>query len=453
MKNRKIIIALIIGLFMSLISFNKVYAASAKISVSANKSQVIVGDTVTVTVKVSSGELLGSWRWTIDYNSSKFKLSSGDSTVADAGDGKLKSKTYTYKFKAIATGSSSIGVKNVDVLTWSEKNLSVSKNTKTIKVITQSDYQASLSKNNYLSSLTVGDLTLSPTFKKDVTEYTVSANANTTNIKISAKAEDSKSDVDGTGTFNVSEGDNKFVITVTAQNRSVKKYTVIVSVTDPNPINITIDNKEYVVVKREANLEAPANYEKKELTISNQKIPGFYNEVTGYTLIGLKNSNGETNLFIYDEDANKYSKYNEVNLDKIKLYPLEMNLVLDDYINSSIEIDDTIFEALKREKSEYYIIHAKDLDSGEEDYYTYDSKTNTVIRYTDEEVRPYKESIKKYTKLLSILIVETLLIILVLIGILINKVAKDKKKREKFEKLKKEKEEREKNKKVNKKAK
>ncbi len=453
MKNRKIIIALLIGLFMSFISFNKVYAASAKISVSSNKNQVIVGDTITVTVKVSSSELLGSWRWTIDYNSSKFKLSSGDSTVADAGDGKLKSKTYTYKFKAIATGSSTVGVKNVDVLTWSEKNLSVTKNSKTIKVITQSDYQASLSKNNYLSSLSIGDLTLSPTFKKDVTEYTVNANANTTSIKISAKAEDSKSDVDGTGTFNVSEGDNKFIITVTAQNGSVKKYIVIVSVTDPNPIKITIDDKEYVVVKRESNLEAPDNYDKKELTINNQKVPGFYNEVTDYTLIGLKDENGDTNLFIYDEEMYKFYKYDEANLDKIKLYPLKMNLVLDEYISTSVEIDNVIFEALKRENSEYYIIHGKDLDSGNEDYYTYDSKTNTIIRYTDEEVRPYKESIKKYTKLLSILIVETILIILVLIGILINKVSKDKKKREKLEKLKKDKEEKERIKKSNKKDK
>ncbi len=453
MKFKKLFIGIFIGILMTFISFNKVNAASATISVSANKSQVIVGDTVTVTIKVSSSELLGSWLWTVDYNSSKFKLTSGDSTVADAGDGKIKSKSYTYKFKAIATGSSSIGVKSVNVLTWGEKNLSVSKGSKTIKVITQSDYQASLSKNNNLSSLSVGDLSLDPTFKKDVTEYKVNAGANTTSIKISAKAEDSRSDIDGTGTFNVSEGDNKFVITVTAQNGSVKKYTVVVSVTDPNPIKITIDDKEYVVVKRESNLEAPDHYEKKELTINNQKVPGFYNEISNYTLIGLKDETGEMSLFIYDEDMYKFYPYKEASLDKVKLYPLSMNLVVEGYTASTTVINGVEFESLKRSGSDYSIIHGKDLDSGEDEYYTYDSKTNTLIRYTDEEIKPYKEQLRKYKKMISILIIETIFIILVLIGILINKMSKDKKRREKLEELKRRKEERELSKKKTKKEK
>ena len=435
---KKYLKLLIITTIFLFVGISKLYAASATISVSSNKSQVIVGDTVTVTVKVSSSELLGSWKWTMDYNSSKFKLTSGDSTVADAGDGKIKSKTYTYKFKAIATGSSSIGVKGADVLSWSEKNLSVSKGSKTIKVITQSEYQSSLSKNNNLSSLSIDNLTLSPTFKSDVTEYKAQASANTTSVKISAKLADSKADLNGTGTFEVSEGENKFVVSVTAQNGSVKKYTIIVNVIDPNPIKVTINDNEYVVVKREANLEAPENFEKTIVIIKDQKVPGFYNEINKFTLVGLKNNEGDTELFIYDKNTNKYSKYIEAVLDQVKLYPLEMDMKLENYYITKTNIDNVEFDSLSMSGSIYSIIHGKDLDTGKSDYYIYDSVTKTLIKYSDEFGKIYKDKIIKYEKLIIILVIETIFIILILIGILINKVHNNKKRRKLLEKRKQE---------------
>jgi len=437
-KYLKILISSFVSVLLLFTNLENVYAASATISVSSNKSTVLVGDTVTVTVKISSKELLGSWRWTLDYNSSKFKLTSGDSTVADAGDGKIKSKTYTYKLKAIATGTSSITVKSASALTWSEKTLSVSKGSKSIKAITQSEYKASLSKNNNLSSLSIEGLTLSPTFKSDVTEYKVTANANTTSVKIKAKVADSKSDLTGTGTFNVSEGENKFVISVTAQNGSVKKYTVIVNVTDPNPIKVTIDNIDYVVVKRESNLERPENYEKITVKINDQTVPGFHNEINDFTLIGLKNSDGETNLFIYNEKDNTFNKYIEATLDQIKLYPLKMDKQLDNYYLSKTTIDNIEFESLNMTGSNYSIIHGKDLDDGKDYYYIYDSDNKTLIKYTDDFIKPYKEKIKKYEKLVSILIVETIFIILVLIGILINRIRINKKRKKLLEKKKQE---------------
>lgn len=441
MKTNKILIGIFITLFTLFISLENVLAASATISVSANKSQVIVGDTVTVTVKVSSSQLLGSWRWSLDYNSSKFKLTSGSNPTVGYGDGKLKSKSYTYKFKAIATGSSSIGVKSTDLLDWSEKTLSVSKNSKTIKTITQSEYKATLSKNNNLSSLSIDGLTLSPTFKNSITEYKAQASANTTSIKINAKLEDSKSDLEGTGTFKVSEGENKFVITVTAQNGSTKKYTVVVNVTDPNPIEVNVNDKKYVVVKRESNLTIPDDYEKKEITINEQKVPGFYNEVTKFTLVGLKDENGDIDLFIYDENNNEYTLYEEALLDKVKLYPLPMDKNIENYSKSETNIGGIKFDSLKMQNSIYSIIHAIDLDSGEKDYYIYDSKTNTLITYNDENIKPYQEKIEKYKKILFILIIETIFIFLVLIGILINKVKRVKKLKLKQEELRKRKEE------------
>jgi hypothetical protein len=427
MKFKKLLFSLFITLFGMFISLNIVNAASATINVSANKSQVIVGDTVTVTVKISSSQLLGSWKWSMDYDSGKLKMTSGELTVVDPGDGVIKSKSYTYKFKALASGSYSIGVKNVDVLDWSGNTLSVSKNSKTIKIITQSEYQASLSKNNNLSSITVEGLTLSPTFDSSVTEYKVEAGANTNSVKITASVADSKSDLEGEGTFNVTEGENKFVLTVTAQNGSVKKYTIIVEVIDPNPIKVTIDNNEYVVVKREANLVAPDGYEKTELEIEEQKIPGFYNKINDWSLVGLKDKEGNIELFIYDAKAKEYKKYTEVTLEQIKLYPLKIDKTVENYTLSNIIIDNIEFESLKFNDGDYSIIHARNLDTGKDNYYLYDSISNTLITYTDKFVKPYKNELAQYKKIFMI-ICGTIVVLLIFIGILIVRVHENKKK-------------------------
>lgn len=56
---------IIFSIVLSLVFINKVSASSATISVSSNKSTVIVGDTVTITVKVSSSANLGSWNFDV----------------------------------------------------------------------------------------------------------------------------------------------------------------------------------------------------------------------------------------------------------------------------------------------------------------------------------------------------------------------------------------------------
>lgn len=114
--------------------------------------------------------------------------------------------------------------------------MKVTTNSKTVKVITQAELEASYSKDNNLKSLSINGLKLEPSFNKDTTDYKVTAESNTTEIKINAALSDSKASLSGTGIFKVTEGENKFTITVEAENGSVKKYNILVNVTDPNPI-------------------------------------------------------------------------------------------------------------------------------------------------------------------------------------------------------------------------
>ena len=420
-------------LIVSLLFTITVDAATAKITVSTSKSQVVVGNTFTVTTKIS-GSGLGSWQWTLNYDTKKFKLVSGGNVFffSESGENQ-KSKTWT--LKAIAKGSGTISVKAAGAFAYKdESTMKVTTNSKTVKVITQAELEASYSKDNNLKSLSVEGLKLEPEFNKDTTDYKVTAESNTTEIKINATKSDSKADLSGTGTFKVTEGENKFTITVEAENGSIKKYNITVNVTDPNPITVKINDKNYTVVKRESNLTKPEDYEKTEITINESKVPAFYNEVNNFTLVGLKDENGDISLFLYDKETNTFSEYKEIKLDQIKLYPLSIDKEIDNYKLTKIKINDIEFDALMLDNSDYAIIHAKNMNNGSSDYYTYDTKTNTVIRYTDETLKPLKDKITKYEKMIILLCGETLLVFFILICILIAKI-RNNKKRKKIHKM------------------
>ena len=439
-KGFKKLSTILLSILLILFSFTKVNAATGKITVSSSTSKIVVGNTFTVKVTISSSTAMGSWEWIIDYDKNKFKLVSGETNVADFFEStNTKSKTYTYKFKATGTGSGKITVKSYGAIDMNEKNISLSVGNKTVTVITQAELEASYSKNNNLKSLSITGLTLSPKFSASTTEYTAEADSNTEEITIKATTEDSKADVSGIGTHNVSEGENKFEITVTAENGSTKKYTIKVNVKDPNPINVTINDEELTVVKRESNLTAPDGFEKTEIEINNIKVPAFYNELNNFTLVGLKNADGNCILYIYNKDKDTYEEYKEATLEEIKLYPLNIDKTFpEEYKKSKTTINNIDFESLKLDNSTYSIIHAKNLLTGEDNYYTYDSVTNTVIRYTDEATTSYKKLIDDYKMVILILGIESLVTIFILICVLISKIRNNKKSKKQYEQRKKE---------------
>ncbi len=409
-----------------------VHAASATISVSTNKSKVVVGGTFTVSTKISSSATLGSWEWTLDYDKSKFKLVSGGNVYffSDYGEN-ARSKTWT--LKAIAKGSGTVTVKSAGAYDKNENKLSMNRRSKTVKVITQAELEASYSKDNTLKSLSVDGYDLSPSFSKDETNYKVEVPSDTTKVNINARKNDSSASVNGDGEHEVSEGENKFVITVTAENGSTKEYTLIVSVIDPNPITVKINDKDYVIVKRTSSIESKENFEIKEIEIDGQKVPSLFNESANVTLIALKDSEGNIKLYLYNEKDKSYKEYNEISLEKLKLLPLDIDKKFDSaYKEKTIKINNIEVKALAQKDSEYAIIKAKDLTNGKDNYYLYDSKNNTAIIYTDEMTKHYKEKIKMYTEIIVFLGAETTIIICILICILLSKMRKNKRRKRKL---------------------
>lgn len=83
--------------------------------------------------------------------------------------------------------------------------------------------------NNYLSTLKIQDVDMNPQFAKTNTTYFIGVANNLTEIQITAKAEDENATVNIYGNDNLQLGENKILISVTAENGDVKIYRIYVT--------------------------------------------------------------------------------------------------------------------------------------------------------------------------------------------------------------------------------
>lgn len=389
-----------LGLLMSIIFTSSVNAGSATIGIKTSANQILVGNNITVTVTVSSTEALGSWEYTLNYDSSlvTLKTTTPELHNADVSDNNTtKNKSYTYTFTAKKSGKATFSISSGAVLSWNEEYLSLTKGSKTVTIITQADYQASLSSVNTLSSLAVEGYEISPAFNKGTLNYEVSIPEGTTSIKVLASLTDKKASVNGIGTLEVTNGVNTFKIIVEAENGNQNTYTLVVNVYDSNPIKVTLNNEEYTVVKNKDYLTKPASFNETTITINEMEIPAFYSEIANYYLVGLKNVNGEINLYIYDMEKDSYAFYLELNFNKIAILPLTMPYIIKGYQEYNETINNYVVKTIKYKKdSRYSIIYGKNLETGEESFYEYDTKDEVLIKYNDEVIGELTKQNKKY---------------------------------------------------------
>lgn len=101
------------------------------------------------------------------------------------------------------------------------------------------------SPNNWLKSLSVSNLTLTPTFGvNSVNDYSLIVPYTTTSLNISGTAVNSTATIKGTGTVGLNVGTNYLQVNVTAGNGSVRTYniTVIRKAADGSTTNTTNNN-------------------------------------------------------------------------------------------------------------------------------------------------------------------------------------------------------------------
>lgn len=427
---KKIFMAMLIGLLFPCI----VNAASGSINI-ASSSTVVVGNKVTVTVTISSGTKMGSWQMSLNYDKSYLQLT--NSTARDGGtfmidyaeDPGVLKKTYTFTFKTLKSGTTKLSVDGYRAYVSSDLSaLSLSANTKQIRIITQAELEASYSKNNNLSALEVEGFTLTPEFKTDILEYSVVVPENTKEVNIKANVQDKRASVNGIGTQAVNPGANKFSVVVRAQSGAEKTYVINVEVKDENPINVTVNGKNYTVVKIKENLPAASLYTETTININGFEIPAYKNDNTNLVLVGLKDEEGNISLYIYNKDKNEYQEYNEIGVNKITIYPLTSNEEIKGYKKDTITINGVKVDGYYYTKdSDYVIIYGINVETGDKGFYMYDKKMQSLIKYNDEYIIDLNKKIGLYSYIIIGFSGVFILMIIIMIALAKKRSGKQKK--------------------------
>lgn len=415
-------------------------AASASVSVSSSASKVVVGNTITYTVKVSSSTPLGSLVYKFDYDTSKLTLVSGtlNNTYVIQNDS-TKSTTFTFKFKAKASGTATVSFILNEAIDFYGNPYTVNKTTsKSITVITQQQLEDSYSKNNYLSSLGVDGYVLSPGFNKDTLEYSLTLENDVRSINITGAKDDSRSSVSGLGNHELVEGINKIEIKVTAQNGSTRSYILNVTVKELSPIVVELDGKNYNVVRKKELITIPnSSYEEITIKINDEDVPAFINNVTKVTLVGLTDENGDVSLYSYKD--NTYSLYKEFSFNKIIVTEEKLNKIPQGYKEVKIVINEKELTAYQNdESSNFYLVYATNIENGLTNLYQYDSKENTLQLFNQKE-NDKKVEIEEKNKIYEYIIIGlgSLLVVTylyILVTTLKNNNRKEGKKREELSK-------------------
>lgn len=156
--------------------------------------------------------------------------------------------------------------------------------TYTIKITREDDR----SSNNYLKSLNVssGDFT----FNKKTLNYSFTVPNEVTSLKVFAAAEDTKSTVSGVKTYNLKEGLNKITITVTAENKQTRTYTLQITRIVKNITKETNNKLESLeITNYQINFEPETTIY--NLTIENEKSLNIIPKVQDSTSSVVVNGN------------------------------------------------------------------------------------------------------------------------------------------------------------------
>ena len=417
-----------------------VYASGVSIS---GTTTITKGNSVTITASVSSDSPLVSIEGTFMCKGAG--TSEGVDMVFDDSSNSIKNKSYSITVKPTSSGTitcSTSGVRITNMSSDSWQSLSDKSMNITVKepvVVPPKTY----SSNNYLKSLEVDSYTISPEFDKETTEYTLEVPNGVNKIAINATKEDNTASISGVGEKEVEEGTNKFEIKVEAENGNVKTYTLTIIVKELDPITVTVEGKSYTIIRKEAVLEVPINYEKSSVKIGEEEVLCYKNKKTNDILIGLSNDKGDNKYFIYDEKTGKYSEYNNmlVNGTSLKLLLIPKEELPSGYSKVSFEYDNNKLEGYqyfekgvtyaadnKVKGSPFYLLYAVNEETGKKGMYIYDKEENTIQRYNPDIILAYQNKLDK-TNLYLYIALGVIGVLLIILSTILIKKGKDKKRR------------------------
>lgn len=317
-------------------------AASARVNLTSDNTEVTVGDTIYVYIKINSKTIFKDFEANLTYDKNVINYLGGASVIT-GGSGYLRisdmnngqtstSRKYALEFEALKVGECEL-VFDDQVMVYDDSDNAMSVSSDTLKITVKASKTAS--KNSYLKSLTTSPIDIKPAFDKDVYEYSVNVDNNTDKLIIDAEPEDNKSSVSIIGNDFLIEGQNKIVISVLSESGDVIEYTINatreISPTVTNQPTITpvlndskfeiiqsngeinlIINEKYKLVEPDSETAIPEGYTKTTLTITDVSITAYVlndNPESSFILIYAENSSGKRGFYQYDKGENTLQRF------------------------------------------------------------------------------------------------------------------------------------------------
>lgn len=373
------------------------------ISVSAGQGSVSVGKTVAFSITVPSGS--EAWTYSVSW-SGNLTLESGDTApMGFEGD----SRTNQLVFRANSTGTGTVSISAGSYcIAGVDYDASGSASVTIVAADKPDDSEpapaptpsgggsstgnnpgVSLSSNNALSSLTVSAGTLTPAFDPAVTEYTLSLPQGTEKLTLTATPSDSNATVQGDGELTLQEGENTLPLVVTAENGDTKTYTVTAKVAQAPTLFLDYNGQRLGVVKDVSQVTPPAGFAPAEpITYSGDTLP-IWTDVSGKrTLVYLMDEKTSAQgFYLFSQTTGVQSPYLPILCGSVTyIYtdiPKELSSV-PGLIPATVKaFGQTLNGWTYNDASlkDFCVLYLMD-DAGSYGYYTYDSREETLQRFS-----------------------------------------------------------------------
>lgn len=375
------------------------------ITVSAGQSTVSVDRTVAFTITVPSDAEV--WLYRVEY-SSNLTWVSGQTTVEgysfdpgtrvnqlvfranSPGTGTVNISAGSYAINGTnydASGSASVTIVAADKPDDSEPAPAPTPSGGGSS--TGNNPGVSLSSNNALSSLTVSAGTLTPAFDPAITEYTLSLPSQSDRLTITANPSDSRATVQGDGDISLQDGETSLSVVVTAEDGSAKTYTITVQVAQAPTLFLDYNGQRLGVVKDVSQVTPPAGFAPAEpITYSGDTLP-IWTDVSGKrTLVYLMDEKTSAQgFYLFSQTTGVQSPYLPILCGSVTyIYtdiPKELSSVPGLTPATVKAFGQTLNGWTYNDASlkDFSVLYLMD-DAGSYGYYTYDSREETLQRFS-----------------------------------------------------------------------
>ena len=380
-----------------------IYAAGS-VSVTADKTDVGVSDTITVYVKTSEPEDPSvAPEISVTYDPDQLEVTGCN--VAYGGGGGLLTITGTdaqITMKALTAGNASV---SAEAIIDDDGNNPATGST---SIVVGGNTAADLSSDATLRALTVTPGILTPAFTPQGTEYTIEVDDSVTDITVSGGVTDEKAQITAASGFkNLKSGTNEAVITVTAEDGSTLTYHFTImrggaadeteteetapeqlQQTQAGGLSFTADGSEYTISETVSDEQLLSDCSKTEVSYGGQNVEGAVWQPGGLTLLYATKADGEGSFFIYDSEKNSFQIFVQImGIENHYIVPVApQGSVPDGFTEENLQWNNSWLPAYQTTKGDpdltdaFYLLYAYN-NEGNTGFYLYDVVEGSFQRY------------------------------------------------------------------------